>query len=151
MTERNTEYGLKRYPQKSVKLAVLAVLTVIAANTGNHGVQAASGEGLTIGDVANMAPHERIKYIHNEASRRGLELGVRYGDAVLNCLEKEFVDIKPEGNGNHIVPRGLKAAIRDIHLANNNGYKNAPAAERISGMVDLVAARVCKVEQLAIK
>lgn len=101
--------------------------------------------GLTIGDVAKMKPHERIKYVHHEASRRVLEIGMRHGDTVLRCLDDEIVEIVPKDGGGYIVPRGLKAAIHYIHIANNNGDASGPAAARIAGLVDKLATRLCGV------
>lgn len=112
---------------------------------GNQSVNAASGDGVTIGDVAAMEPRKAIAYIHNEASRRGLELGIKHGDTVLRCLQKEFVTIKPKGDGDHIFPRGLKAAIRYVHRANNNGYESEWAGQAISEIVDMAAERFCGV------
>lgn len=107
--------------------------------------KAQPGDGVTIGDVADMKPRKAIKYIHNEASRRVLEIGKMQGDTVLRCLSPEFVGIEKGTDGNHVFPRGLKAAIRLVHRANNNGNEAEPAAEAIGGMVDLVAERVCGV------
>ena len=103
------------------------------------------GDGVTIGDVAAMEPHKAIKYVHNEASLHGLEIGMAEGDAVLNCLKQEFVSITTSADGSVVLPRGLKAAIRYIHIENNNGGAALRAAEEIAGLVDIVAARFCGV------
>ncbi len=90
-----------------------------------------------------MEPRERISYVYREASRRGLEVGIAHGDTVLECLQREFVEITRKGDGNHIFPRGLKAAIQLVHRHNQNGGASRLAVEQINQFVDLVAQRVC--------
>ncbi len=102
-------------------------------------------DGVTIHEVANLEPQKAISYIYKEASRRALELSQLHGDAVSRCLRREVVRIETKADGNHVFPRGLKAAIQDIHVANINGHQTAPAAKRINGMIDLIAERVCGV------
>ena len=122
---------------------VLLAFLVIAAPSG--GAQAGLGDGVTIGDVAKMEPRKAIKYIYREASRRALELSQKHGDAVSQCLRREVVRIETKADGNHVFPRGLKAAIRYIHLENNTGGDSDPAANRINEMIDLVASQLCGV------
>lgn len=104
-------------------------------------------DGLTIGEVAKMKPRKAIAFIHNEAFLRGLDIGVLHGDAALKCIEREFVEIVPKGDGNHIFPRGLKAAIKLVHRHNNNGGAQRNAREQIWSFVDLVAQKICRVPQ----
>ncbi len=118
---------------------MLGLALPIAPGTANAG----QGDGVTIGDVAAMEPHKAIKYVHHEASKRGLELGRKYGDTVLNCLKAEFVTLKPDGNGSHILPRGLTAAIRLVHRHNNNGGSSLSAVDQIREIVDLVGHHAC--------
>ena len=98
---------------------------------------------LTIGDVAAMEPRKALQYIYKTASPRVLELGKLNGDKMLRCLGKEFLGIKPTEGGNHIFPRGLKAAIKLIHRHNNNGGSHLSALEQINEIVDLVAQHAC--------
>lgn len=93
-----------------------------------------------------MTARERIKYVLTETARRGLEIGKAHGDEVLGCLQKEFVGIKKGADGDHIFPRGVKAAIQLIYRHNNNGGAGRSAAAQISQFVDLVATRACGVK-----
>jgi len=90
-----------------------------------------------------MEPRKAISYVYREASRRVLEVGKAHGDAVLRCLDDEFVEITEVGDGTHNMPRGLTAAVQLIHRHNNNGGAARPAADQIVSLVDLVAQRVC--------
>ncbi len=98
---------------------------------------------LTIGDVAAMEPRKALQYIYKTASPHVLELGKLHGGDLLRCLDDEFVEIKPTGDGNHIFPRGLKAAIKLVHRHNNNGGSHLSALEQINEIVDLVAQHAC--------
>lgn len=120
-----------------------ALLAVFIAGSQLH---AAPSDGITIGDVAAMEPRQAISYVYREASRRGLEIGIAHGDAALECLQREFIEITPNGDGNHSFPRGLKAAIQLVHRHNHNGGAPRLAVEQINQFVDLVAQRVCGVK-----
>ena len=98
---------------------------------------------LTIGEVAAMPAHDGLAFVVDVTARRGLVLGLQHGDDVLACLGKEFRGIKQQPDGSYVYPRGLEAAIRYLHIANNNGDEHLPAAEHIGAIVDLVGERVC--------
>lgn len=122
-------------------------VTLIALIIALYPQISSASDTLTIGDVAAMEPQEAIKYVHHEASKRGLELGIKHGDAVLNCIKAEFVGVKKDQNGDYVIPRGLKAAIRLVHVEDNNGGSSLSAAPRISSFVDYVAGQVCGVPE----
>lgn len=106
---------------------------------------AAPGDGVTVGDVAAMEPNKKVGYIMTEAGRRVAEVGAVAGNAARDCLQHEFLGVKLNPDQTVFVPRGLTAAIRLIHTANDNGNAAEPAEQTIVGMVDLVAQRVCGV------
>lgn len=119
------------------------VLAALAAALLAGAAVAEPGDGVTVGDVAAMEPRKAISYIYREASQRVLEVGKLHGDAVLRCLDDEFVEITEAGDGTHNMPRGLIGAVKLIHRHNNNGGEARPAADQIVSLVDLVAERVC--------
>ena len=103
-------------------------------------------QSLTIADVAKLPANKQLGYILDVASRRGLELGIKHGDRVLNCLKAEFIGARKNDDGSMFIPRGMKAATQLIHRHNNNGGENRLAAKQIIHFVDLVAERACHVK-----
>ncbi len=124
-------------------IALAAAISIYPQNSVTYAAGVA--DGITIGVVAAMEPHKALSYALDVAATRGLELGKTHGDAVLNCLQTEFVEIKQDENGKPIVPRGMKAAIQLVHRHNNNGGAHRSAAKQIRHIVDLVAERACGV------
>lgn len=103
-------------------------------------------ETLTIGEVAAMTTGQRVIFVHDAASRRALELGLKHGGKVLECLGTEFRNYKITGK-NLDLPRGMQAALRLIHRHNNNGGADRNASQQINHIVDLIAERACGVRQ----
>lgn len=130
-------------PRRLARRAALGI--AVTATLAVGGAVAAPGDGVTIGDVAAMEPNQKAGYIMTEAGRRVAEIGAAEGNAARDCLKQEFLGVKLNPDQTVFVPRGLTAAIRLIHTANDNGNAAEPAAQTIVGMVDLVAQRVCGV------
>jgi hypothetical protein len=132
------------------KRSETAILCFIICCSFPHISLAEPEDGVSIGELAAMEPHEAIKYIHHEASMRVLTIGKAQGDRVLRCLDDAFVEFKANTDGSHTLPRGLQAAIQLIHRHNNNGGENLAAAAQIREIVDLVAQRACGVSSASI-
>jgi len=107
------------------------------------------GDGVVIADVAAMEPHEALKYIHHEASMRGLQIGAAKGNDVLECLSHEFIEIKQNDDDEVVIPRGIKAIIQLVHRHNNNGGSELLASDQIREIVDLVAQQACGVSTIS--